>query len=702
MIPKETIDLIFETARVEEVIGDFVSLKKAGQNYKGLSPFVTEKTPSFVVSPVKQIWKDFSTGKGGNVVGFMMELESYSYPEALRYLAKRYNIEIEERKLDEEDQRKADAKESMYLVSEYAATYFNETINNSQKGRAIGLSYFKERGFTQETIDKFRLGYSLDEWTAFSDAAISKGYKLEFLDKTGLTIVKENGKKFDRFKGRVMFPIQSMSGRVLGFGGRTLITDKKAAKYLNSPESEIYHKSDVLYGIYQAKSSIIKKDNCYLVEGYTDVISLNQNGIENVVASSGTALTAGQINLIKRFTPNITVLYDGDAAGIKASFRGIDLILEQGMNVKVLTFPDGHDPDSYARLISTSEMQEYLNNNSTDFIKFKTNILLGDAKNDPIKKAGLIRDIVNSISRIDDKIKRNVYVQETSRLLDIQEDILFDELAQIDSREQQKKFEQSKRKNYNQQTSERNTSNTGNTHNTSNTSNIQPTQNPGLVIVPDEPMPEIPGMPTNNNTNNTKDSNLDKKVIAAHQEKDLMDLLLAYGAFKIILIDEYEEEAEDGTLEKKEESIETTVTQEIVDRLQEDDLNFDNELFSEIFNEIIEGLKEDEIRTSKYFTRHQNLQINSFVANAETEKYELSENWIKKDIIVKKKEDRLSQITEETILRFKERIIFNKIDKAGKDVIKINDNIERQNKMKYLIELNQLRNLINAKLNRIL
>jgi DNA primase len=371
MIPKETVDLIFETARVEEVIGDFVTLKKAGQNFKGLSPFVNEKTPSFVVSPVKQIWKDFSTGKGGNVVSFLMELETYSYPEALRYLARRYNIEIEEEEQDEESKKNADAKESMFLVSDYASKYFNETLLNSQRGKAIGLSYFKERGFREETISKFRLGYCLDEWTAFTDSALAKGYNLDFLDATGLTIVKENGKKFDRFKGRVMFPIQSVSGRVLGFGGRTLLSDKKVAKYLNSPESPIYHKSDVLYGIYQAKSSIIKNDTCYLVEGYTDVISMHQNGIENVVASSGTALTSGQITLIKRFTQNITVLYDGDAAGIKASFRGIDLILEHDMNVKVLTFPDGHDPDSYSNLVSTTELKSFLEDKATDFINYK-------------------------------------------------------------------------------------------------------------------------------------------------------------------------------------------------------------------------------------------------------------------------------------------------------------------------------------------
>lgn len=348
MISKTTIDAVFETARVEEVIGDFVQLKKSGSNFKGLSPFSDERTPSFMVSPVKQIWKDFSSGKGGNAVAFLMEHEHFTYPEAIKYLAKKYNIEVEETEQTDEQKEQANERESMYVVSEFAKDYFHKTLINSEQGKAIGLSYFKERGFTEETIEKFQLGYSPDVWDAFTSEAIRKGYKLEFLEKTGLTIVKEE-KQFDRFKGRVMFPIHSLSGRVLGFGGRILTNEKKAAKYLNSPESEIYHKSKVLYGIYYAKQAIAKEDNCYLVEGYTDVIQLHQLGIENVVSSSGTALTPEQIRLINRLTPNITVLFDGDAAGQRASLRGIDLILEQGMNVKVCSFPEGEDPDSFSK-----------------------------------------------------------------------------------------------------------------------------------------------------------------------------------------------------------------------------------------------------------------------------------------------------------------------------------------------------------------
>ncbi|MUV05153.1 DNA primase [Flavobacterium rakeshii] len=431
MISPSTIDTVFETARVEEVIGDFINLKRAGSNFKGLSPFSNEKSPSFMVSPVKQIWKDFSSGKGGNVVAFLMEHEHFSYPEAIRYLAKRYNIEIEETEQTDEQKAVANERESMYLVSEFAQKYFHSTLLNTDEGQAIGYSYFKERGFTGETIKKFGLGYSPEEWDAFSKEALGKGYKLEFLEKTGLTIVREDGRNADRFRGRVMFPIQSMSGRVLGFGGRILGNDKKVAKYLNSPESDIYHKSKVLYGIYHAKQAIAKLDNCFLVEGYTDVIQLHQAGVENVVASSGTALTPDQIRLVNRLTKNITVLFDGDAAGLRASLRGIDLILEEGMNVKVCTFPDGEDPDSFAKKSSYDELIAYLQDNAKDFIQFKASLLMDEAKNDPVKKAGLIRDIVNSISKIPDRIQQEVYIQECARIMDISEQVLISTLAQL-------------------------------------------------------------------------------------------------------------------------------------------------------------------------------------------------------------------------------------------------------------------------------
>ena len=439
MIAKTTIDQVYETARVEEVIGDFVQLKKSGANFKGLSPFTDERTPSFMVSPVKQIWKDFSSGKGGNVVAFLMEHEHFTYPEAIRYLAKKYQIEIEETERSDEQKEKASERESMYLVSEFAQKYFQQTLWEAEEGKAIGLSYFRERGFSEETIKLFGLGYAVDQWDNFGKKALEEGYQLEFLEKTGLVIVKDSNQRdsgsntIDRFKGRIIFPIHSMSGRVLGFGGRILSNAKKTAKYVNSPESEIYHKSKVLYGIYYAKQAIAKEDNCYLVEGYTDVIQLFQRGIENVVASSGTALTADQIRLVNRLTKNITVLFDGDAAGLRASLRGIDLILEQGMNVKVCTFPEGEDPDSFARENSYEDLLLYLNENSKDFIQFKTWLLNEESGSDPIKRADTIRDIVGSIAKIPDRIKREVYIQECSKTMNISEEVLFNTLAQLSS-----------------------------------------------------------------------------------------------------------------------------------------------------------------------------------------------------------------------------------------------------------------------------
>ncbi len=420
MIPKETIDNIYDSVRIEEVVGDFITLKKRGVNLLGNCPFHDEKTPSFTVSPVKGIFKCFGCGKGGNSINFVMEHEQYSYPEALRFLAKKYNIEIVEEEQTPEQIEKANARESLFVVNSYARDYFKDTLHKTNEGKAIGLSYFKERGVSSEMIDKFQLGYNPDGWDSFTKSALDNSYKIEYLEKTGLSIVKEN-KSFDRFKGRIMFPIHSISGRVLGFGGRILKKNEKAAKYLNSPESDIYHKSKVLYGIYFSKSAIVKHDNCYLVEGYTDVISMHQNGIENVVASSGTALTSEQIKLISRFTKNITILFDGDAAGIKASFRGIDLILAEGMNVKVVLFPEGEDPDSYAQSLGQEKIQAFITDEAQDFLTFKTNLLKDESKNDPIKKVQLINEIVNSIAIIPDEITRAVYVRECSKLLEIGE-----------------------------------------------------------------------------------------------------------------------------------------------------------------------------------------------------------------------------------------------------------------------------------------
>ncbi len=432
MIDRATVTNILNAADIVEVIGDFITLKKKGVNYWACCPFHGEKTPSFSVSPAKGIYKCFGCSKAGNVVNFVMDHESMTYVEALKYLAKKYNIEVRERELTPEEQTVNNNRESMMVLSSYAQDVFSEQLWTSNEGKAIGLSYFRERGFTDKTIRKFQLGYSLDDRHAFSNRALKDGYKKEFLVATGLSIEKEGRDDiFDRFSGRVMFPIHSLSGRVIAFGGRTLKQDKTVAKYFNSPESKIYHKSNVLYGIFQAKLAITRVQKCYLVEGYTDVISMHQAGVENVVASSGTSLTTEQIRLIKRFTPNVTVLYDGDAAGIKASLRGIDMLLEEGLNVKVALFPDGDDPDSFARKHNAAEFEAFLKNNEKDFISFKTKLLSEEAKSDPLKRAELIKDVVRSIGAIPDAITRTVYAKECSRLMDIGEDVLLTEVAKL-------------------------------------------------------------------------------------------------------------------------------------------------------------------------------------------------------------------------------------------------------------------------------
>lgn len=431
MIPKETVDKILESARIEEVVGDFVHLKKRGTSLIGLCPFHNEATPSFHVSVSKGIFKCFGCGKGGDSTRFIMDHEKASYPEALRYLANKYNIEVEEVVQSPERQEADQRRESLYVISARAAKFFQDSMWNSDEGKTIGLGYFRERGFRDDVLKKFELGYSPDSWDAFIDTALKEGYKENFIEEAGLAIRNDKGRLYDRFRARVLFPIHSFTGRIIGFGGRTLKTDKKVPKYVNSPESEIYHKSDVLYGLYFAKKAIRDADNCYLVEGYADVLSVHQAGIENVVASSGTSLTSGQVRLIGRFTKNITILYDGDAAGIKASLRGLDMILEEGLNVRVVLFPDGHDPDSYVQKLGSAAFRSHIEKNQKDFILFKTSVLLKDAGNDPIKKAGVIREVVESIAKIPDSIKASVFVRECSSLMQIDERSLITELNKL-------------------------------------------------------------------------------------------------------------------------------------------------------------------------------------------------------------------------------------------------------------------------------
>jgi len=442
MILKSTIDRIMEATDIVEVIGEFVQLKKRGANYVGLSPFANERTPSFTVSPAKGIFKDFSSGKGGSAVTFLMELEKFSYPEALKWLAKKYSIEVEETVETIENKEEENRRESLMIVTGYAAKFFHESLLETEEGRNIGLSYFKERGFSNDTIKKFELGYSPDQWEAFTGQAVKDGYLPQFLEESGLSVKRDNGSMYDRYRGRVMFPIHSFTGRVIAFGGRTLKTDKNVPKYVNSPESEIYHKSNVLYGLYFAKKAIREEDNCYLVEGYADVLSVHQAGIENVVASSGTSLTVEQIKLISRFTKNITILYDGDAAGIKASLRGLDMILEEGLNVKVVLFPDGHDPDSYVRLVGTAGFKKHIADNRKDFILYKTEILLKEVGNDPIKKAEVIREIVESIVKIPDWVKASAFIKECSYQLQIDERALLSELNKMRAAKSKKDSQQ--------------------------------------------------------------------------------------------------------------------------------------------------------------------------------------------------------------------------------------------------------------------
>ena len=654
MISKTTIDTVFETARVEEVIGDFVQLKRAGSNFKGLSPFSDERSPSFMVSPAKGIWKDFSSGKGGNAVAFLMEHSHFTYPESIRYLAKKYNIEIEETEQSDEEKANTDVRESMYLVSEFAKEYFHNTLLHSEEGKAIGLSYFKERGFTNETIQKFFLGYSPEVWDSFTKEALGKGYKLEFLESTGLTIPKDD-RPFDRFKGRVMFPIQSMSGRILGFGGRILGNDKKAAKYLNSPESDIYHKSKVLYGIFQAKQAIAKQNNCYLVEGYTDVIQFNQAGIENVVASSGTALTPDQIRLINRLTKNITVLFDGDAAGLRASVRGIDLILEEGMNVKVCAFPDGEDPDSFAKKTPYKELVKYLEENSKDFIQFKASMLMNDAKNDPIKKADLIRDMVVSISKIPDRIQREIYIQECSRIMDISEQVLISTLAQLVKKD------------------------------ISEIGKKQKQEQKAFEVVKNEAPIQI-----------------EKIDILYGLERKIIEILLLYGdrteEFEDVLLKANEEGEIENVIEKKEYK----VYLRIFLSLQEDEVELANPLFRDIFNNLIAYFHQSESFSIEQYLMHLQPEFAQEVTDIlmEDERVVLH-NWEGQNIFAKTKNDTISQYVSETILTLRWYLV-DKIIEEIKGSISSEPDSDNMEPLSMAMDYYKLINSFSKKLGRVM
>jgi DNA primase len=599
MIDQQTINQIFERADIVEVISDFVTLKKSGTNYKGLSPFSNEKTPSFMVSPAKGIFKDFSSGKGGNVVGFLMEHEKLSYPEALRYLANRYNIAVEEKELTADEIQQKNERESLLAVSEYAAKYFADQLQ-SEEGKAIGLSYFRKRGFRDDILKKFQLGYSPEERKAFSTEAGKNGYKRSYLVTTGLSIERDNY-LFDRFAGRVMFPIHSLSGNVIGFGGRTLRSDKKIAKYLNSPESDIYHKSKVLYGLYQAKKSIVSKEQCFLVEGYTDVISMHQAGIENVVASSGTALTTDQIRLIKRFTSNITILYDGDEAGIRASFRGIDMILEEGMNVKVVMFPEGEDPDSFAQSRSSSDFLEYIESSEKDFISFKTELLLAESLHDPIKRAQLITDIVKSVAVIPDGILRSVFLKDSSLLLGVDEQVLYNEVNKIRSRKQEQQWKREQ-------------------------SGYRSRQEPPTTI-PKQPV--VPGFVEN--------------VFSEVEEREIIYFLLKFG---------------NNTLRiSSEDNSEISVALYIIREIQNDELEFTNLVYKQIFEDVKNIIDRGDKVAERFFVYHDHSGVRELAVDIFTSRYELSKVWKRKESYVEMPGENLGFEVPKSLLSYKMMVV---------------------------------------------
>ena len=628
MIDQATIDRILDAAQIVDVVSEFVTLRKRGVNYIGLCPFHNEKTPSFSVSPSKGLCKCFSCGKGGNVVHFIMEHEQMSYYEALKYLAKKYGIEIKERELTSEEKMAQSVRESMFVANEFARNYFQDILYNHPEGVTIGMTYFRQRGFRDDIIKKFQLGYCLNQHDAFAREATSKGYNKEYLIKTGLCYERENGALRDRFWGRVIFPVHTLSGKIVAFGGRVLKTDSKTAKYVNSPESEIYHKSNELYGIYFAKQAIVKQDRCFLVEGYTDVISMHQSGVENVVASSGTSLTQGQIRLIHRFTNNITVLYDGDMAGIKASIRGIDMLLEEGMNIKVVLLPDGDDPDSFARKHNATDYQNYINAHEVDFIRFKTNLLLSDAGTDPIKRAGLIADIVKSIAVIPDGIVRSVYTHECSQLLQVEESLLVNEIK--------KKRLQKVEKNEKGE----------------NAPKDAPTAE--QPAAPDATGGELPTPPAAGGEAVT----VVPPVLGGTQkfyalEKDIVSAIVRYG--------------EEVIVQDEENNQPVTAIEYVYYSLKNDELQLENPLFRQILEEAMEHLHDEGFTAHGYFSSHPDPNISRLAADLTIDRYQLSKvhSKLKK---VYTDEERLHELVPQLLCEYKYAVIKESCDQMKRQL----------------------------------
>ena len=654
MITRTTIDQVYETARVEEVIGDFVVLKKSGSNFKGLSPFSQERTPSFMVSPVKQIWKDFSSGKGGNVVAFLMEHEQFTYPEAIRFLANKYNIEIEETEQSNEEKEKANARESLYLVNQFAQESFTQDLWEFPEGKAIGLSYFRERGFTDEIIRLFGLGYAAQQRDRFYKKAAKAGYAENYIVETGLIIKNERG-AVDRFRGRVIFPIRSMAGRVQGFGGRILSATLKTAKYINSPESEVYHKSKVLYGMFEAKKAIAKEDICYLVEGYTDVIQMFQLGIENIVSSSGTALTPEQIRLVRRLTSNIVVLFDGDQAGLRAAIRGIDLILEQGMNVKVCSFPEGEDPDSFAKSHTREEIIKYLKESARDFIQFKTDLLLKESGNDPVKKANTVRDIVKSISKIPDAIQQEIYLKQCASSMEVSETVLFNALAQ----------EQNKKK----------------------PPTFINTQNKGLneILIQKTPF---------------QGKQVNPLLVL---ERKIIGILLKYGNQEADFDDLYVSYDEEGNITEEPKIVHSKVHEKIFLDLQQDEVELIQPEFQILYKQLIEHFQlERDVKPGKII-QQENPDLGKILSDIlfEDEVHQLHD-WEKKNIFVKDRKSAVGQLVSETILTFRRHLIDQKIQSLMDDAKKKDATEEDISFLEEVIQYQNLKKVLSRKLNRVI
>ena len=668
MINKDTIDRIMDATRIEEVIGEFVSLKKRGANHIGCCPFHNEKTPSFYVSPSKGIFKCFGCGKSGNAVGFLMDHEHYTYPEALRWLAEKYHITIEEEKLTEEQKEKQTERDGLFHVSEFAQKYFADLLYNNEMGRAVGLSYFHQRGMSDEIIKSFGLGYCLDEWDNFTKHARQNGYSDAVLEKTGLTIFKEEGRCFDRFKGRVMFPIYSISGRVLGFSGRTLSKEKQVAKYVNSPDSDIYDKSHTLYGLFQARNAISRADKCYLVEGNVDVVSMHQSGVCNTVASCGTSLTVEQIRLIKRYTPNVTVLYDGDAAGIKAALRAVGLLFEEGMHVRVVLFPDGEDPDSYAQKYGSTQLQEYLRDHEENFVNFKTRVLLEDVQNDPIRKAEVLKEMVRTIALVPDMIERQEYVKQTAFRLNVSENILTQELAKTLASNAQKAWKEEQRRN-------------------AATTPIPP-EVAEPAPLPDEPTPAPqpgPQPPPQSASNN-----------AEAQERQLVRLLINHGEREV------QQDAVDDAGNPC--TIALRVAEIIVDEITSNELTFNNPVYQQIFNLYRDAVQQGTpLPDANYFAMNTDSTLRNTALTLMLNPYSISPLWMdRKNVSVPSLLTHLRRETEETILSFKQKKLDQQLEKNAFELRSCTDPDDILILMAQRKQLAQLRQAVCQQLNRVI